>query len=96
MTPSAAAGRRWRRRRSSTANGWAIDVTHLAVALMKSRLKTAFNLDPGADYAVVGEPRDVGSARALWEQDPYQFQFWAVSLLEAQPRRSSGGRRPGD
>ena len=62
-----------------------IDVTHLAVALMKSRLKTAFNLDPGADYAVVGEPRDVGSARALWEQDPYQFQFWAVSLLEAQP-----------
>ena len=63
-----------------------IDVTHLAVALMKSRLKTAFNLDPGADYAVVGEPRDVGSARALWEQDPYQFQFWAVSLLEAQPQ----------
>ena len=63
-----------------------IDVTHLAVALMKSRLKTAFNLDPGADYAVVGEPRDVGSARALWEQDPFQFQFWAVSLLEAQPQ----------
>ena len=63
-----------------------IDVTHLAVALMKSRLKTAFNLDPGADYAVVGEPRDMGSARALWEQDPYQFQFWAVSLLEAQPQ----------
>ena len=63
-----------------------IDVTHLAVALMKSRLKTAFNLDPGADYAVVGEPRDVGGARALWEQDPYQFQFWAVSLLEAQPQ----------
>ena len=63
-----------------------IDVTHLAVALMKSRFKTAFNLDPGADYAVVGEPRDVGSARALWEQDPYQFQFWAVSLLEAQPQ----------
>ncbi len=63
-----------------------IDVTHLAVALMKSRLKTAFNLDPGADYAVVGEPRDVGSARALWEQDPYQFQFWAVSLLEVQPQ----------
>ena len=63
-----------------------IDVTHLAVALMKNRLKTGFNLEPGADYAVVGEPRDVGSARALWEQDPYQFQFWAVSLLEAQPQ----------
>ena len=63
-----------------------IDITHLAVALLKSRLKTAFNLNQGKDYGVVGEPRDVGSARALWEQDPYQFQFWAVSLLEAQPQ----------
>ena len=63
-----------------------IDVTHLAVALMKNRLKTAFDLEPGPDYRVVGEPVDVGSARALWEQDPFQFQFWAVSLLEAQPQ----------
>ena len=63
-----------------------IDITHLAVALMKSRLQTSFNLDPGTDYTVVGEPLDVGSARALWTQDPYQFQYWAVSLLEAQPQ----------
>ena len=63
-----------------------IDITHLAVALMKNRLKTAFDLEPGRDYEVVGEPQDAGSARALWEQDPYQFQFWAVSLLEAQPQ----------
>ncbi len=63
-----------------------VDITHLAVALMKNRLKTAFDLEPGRDYQVVGEPVDVGSARALWEQDPFQFQFWAVSLLEAQPQ----------
>ena len=63
-----------------------IDVTHLAVALMKNRLKTAFNLDPGKDYQVVGEPADVGSAGALAQQDRYQFQFWAMSLLEALPR----------
>ena len=63
-----------------------IDITHLAVALMKSRIKTSFNLDPGADYSIIGEPLDVGSARALWTQDPYQFQYWAVSLLEAQPQ----------
>ena len=64
-----------------------IDVTHLAVALMKSRLKTAFGLDPVKDYDVVGEPQDEGGATALWEQDPYQFQYWAVSLLEAQPQQ---------
>ena len=63
-----------------------IDITHLAVALMKNRLKTTFNIDAGKDYRVVGEPEDVGSSRALWEQDAYQFQYWAMSLLEAQPR----------
>ena len=64
-----------------------IDVTHLAVAIMKNRLKTAFELDPVKDYDVVGEPQDAGGATALWDQDPYQFQYWAVSLLEAQPQQ---------
>ena len=63
-----------------------IDITHLAVALMKNRLKTAFNILPGQDYQVGGEPVDVGSARALAEQDRFQFEFWAMSLLEAFPR----------
>ena len=66
-----------------------IDVTHLAVALMKNRLKTAFDIVPGRDYEVVGEPADAGSARALAEQDRYQFQFWAMSLLEAFPREQA-------
>ena len=63
-----------------------IDITHLAVALMKNRLKTAFSILPGKDYRVVGEPVDAGSARALAEQDRFQFEFWAMSLLEAFPR----------
>ena len=71
-----------------------IDVTHLAVALMKSRLKTAFDIVPGRDYEVVGEPADAGGARALAEQDRYQFQFWAMSLLEAFPREQ--GKRGAD
>ena len=66
-----------------------IDITHLAVALMKNRLKTAFTILPGQDYSVVGEPVDVGGARALAEQDRYQFEFWAMSLLEAFPREQS-------
>ena len=74
---------------------WAgIDITHLAVALMKNRLKTAFDVVPGRDYEVVGEPADVGGARALAEQDRYQFQFWAMSLLEAFPREQ--GKRGAD
>lgn len=75
--------------------GWVgIDITHLAVALMKHRLKTAHNLAAGQDYQVVGEPADVGGARALAEQDRFQFQFWALSLLEALPRDQ--GKRGAD
>ena len=37
----------------------------------------------------MGEPADVGSARALAEQDRFQFEFWAMSLLEAFPREHS-------
>ena len=64
-----------------------IDITHLAVAVMKNRLKTMFDLEPPRNYDVVGEPRDVESSRALSQQDRFQFQYWAVSLLEAQPRQ---------
>ena len=71
-----------------------VDITHLAVALMKNRLKTGYDLRPGRDYTVVGEPLDVGSARALAQQDRYQFQFWAISLLEARPREH--GKRGAD
>ena len=57
------------------------------LALSHTPSKTAFDLDPVKDYDVVGEPQDEGGAKALWEQDPYQFQYWAVSLLEAQPQQ---------
>ena len=65
-----------------------IDITHLAVNLMKNRLKKAFDIDPRTHYRVVGEPRDVGSARALWEQDTYEFQYWAMSMLPQTQLRS--------
>ena len=66
---------------------WAgIDITHLAVALMKHRLQASFDVIQDRDYDVIGEPVDVGSARALALQDRYQFQYWALSLIGARPR----------
>lgn len=61
-----------------------IDITHLAVALMRYRLHHAFG-DRLAPYDVIGVPTDEAGARALFQQDPYQFQFWALSLVEARP-----------
>jgi site-specific DNA-methyltransferase (adenine-specific) len=59
-----------------------IDITHLAIALIRNRL-TAF--DPAPLYGVVGEPADVAGAEALAKQDRYQFQWWALGMIGARP-----------
>lgn len=59
-----------------------IDITHLAISLVERRLKDAF---PGIQYQVLGTPQDAAGARDLAERDKYQFQWWAVSLVDAQP-----------
>lgn len=75
---------------------WAgIDITHLAIALQKYRLKDRFGLVEKRDYAVVGEPMDVPSARRLAQDDRYQFQWWALSLVKARPLGGAAGRRTG-
>jgi len=66
-----------------------IDITHLAINLIKNRLRTAFeHSDPPIDttYEVVGEPTDFAGAAALAEQkDKYQFQSWALGQVYARP-----------
>lgn len=60
-----------------------IDITHLAIALLKYRLADAFGDD--VKYEIIGEPKDTESAKALAVQDRYQFQWWALSLIRARP-----------
>jgi len=67
-----------------------IDVTHLAIGLIKKRLKDTFHED--VKYKIVGEPIDVESAHKLWEQNPYQFQCWAVNLIEGCPTKPGGDK----
>jgi adenine specific DNA methylase Mod len=66
-----------------------IDITHLAIAVMKKRLRDSFGIEP----EVIGEPKDFAGACALAQQDRYQFQWWALSLVGAQPL--SGERKKG-
>ena len=66
-----------------------IDITHLAISLIEKRLKDAF---PGIVFDVHGTPKDLDGARALAKADKYQFQWWAVSLVDAVPY---GGKKRG-
>lgn len=59
-----------------------IDVTHLAISLIERRMKAAF---ADADFTVEGTPRDLASALDLARRDKYQFQWWAVAMVEGVP-----------
>lgn len=61
-----------------------IDITHLAISLIRSRLKENYVL-ANKNYKIIGEPADFESARELAETNPYQFQWWALSLIDARP-----------
>ena len=70
---------------------WAgIDITHIAVTLMKNRLKDMFGIEPFSKknpdgYHVVGEPTSLPDAQTLSDADKYQFQYWALGLVGARP-----------
>lgn len=60
-----------------------IDITHLAISLIKVRLRDAFG--DMARYQVIGEPTTAEDAAELAEWDKYQFQWWALGLVGARP-----------
>ena len=67
-----------------------IDVTYLAINLIKRRLKDAFGDE--VDFEERGQPTDFGSAKELARLDKWQFQQWALSLIEARPRTQGDGK----
>jgi len=70
-----------------------IDITHLAITLMKKRLLDAFGTE--AKFNVMGEPTSLPDAAALAESDPYQFQWWALGLVGARPVEQKKGADKG-
>jgi len=61
-----------------------IDITHLAITLMRHRLHNTFGSEL-SPYEVIGDPKDLKSAEALAQEDRYQFEWWALGLVEARP-----------
>ena len=70
-----------------------IDITHLAVNLMRTRLRDTFAED--VQFSIVGEPTTVEGAAELARTDPYQFQFWALGLVGARPHEERKGADKG-
>ena len=60
-----------------------IDITNLAITLIRGRLTDAFA--GSAIYEVIGEPVSLQDAKNLARDDPYQFQWWALGWVGARP-----------
>lgn len=74
-------GRRW----------LGIDVTYLAVDLIDKRLRHTYGDDVAATYTVHGIPHDLDGARALFAANPFDFERWAVSLVDGEPNTKQVG-----
>jgi site-specific DNA-methyltransferase (adenine-specific) len=72
-----------------------IDITHLAINLIKHRLKDTFGEDISDKYEPIGEPVDLAGAKNLADEDKYQFQWWALGLVGARPAEKKKGADKG-
>lgn len=67
-----------------------IDITTLAINLVKHRLNAQFEdkfTGEGAKIKVDGLPKDLHGAKSLFEKDPFEFQYWVLDILNAMPTR---------
>lgn len=71
-----------------------IDITHIALSLIKHRLASAFG--DGAAFTTTGEPVSLPDARALSLQDRYQFELWALGLVGARPSDTEKKKKGAD
>jgi DNA modification methylase len=69
-----------------------IDITHLAIGLIKKRLADAFGESVRDTYQVIGEPVDLPGAQRLAQDDPYQFQWWGSASSVRGPQKKRKAR----
>src|SRR5205823_11134473 len=67
-----------------------IDVTYLAINLIRRRLEDAFGEE--IEFVEKGQPTDLGGAKQLAGNDKFQFQHWALSLVGARPLKEGEGK----
>jgi site-specific DNA-methyltransferase (adenine-specific) len=72
-----------------------IDITQLAITLIKNRLASAHGPEVLGTFTIVGEPTTVEDAKQLARDDPYQFQLWALGLVNARPLEIKKGMDKG-
>ncbi len=58
-----------------------VDISPIAISLIKRRLKNAFG-ESVSKFEVRGTPTTENSAKALWKQNPFAFEDWWLTEFE--------------
>ncbi|MFE9206220.1 DNA methyltransferase [Micromonospora sp. NPDC007230] len=70
-----------------------IDVTTLAIDLIDARLRHTYGEGVRKTYEVLGIPRDLAGAQALFKRSPFEFERWCVMTIDGQPNEKQVGDR---
>lgn len=68
-----------------------IDITYISVDLVIKRLTHTYGESVTKTFDTKGIPEDVGGAQKMFENDPFEFERWAVSKVNAQPNQKQVG-----
>lgn len=68
-----------------------IDITYIAVDLIQKRMRHRFGEEVTKTFEIDGIPRDLASAKALFARSPFEFERWAVSMVDGTPNERQVG-----
>lgn len=70
-----------------------VDITYIAIDLIEKRLLGTYGPEIADEYVISGIPHDKQAAFALFKKNPFDFERWAVSMVNAQPNAKQVGDR---
>ncbi len=68
-----------------------IDISYLAIDVIDKRMRATYGNSIAATYDILGIPMDVPGAEALAARNKFEFERWAVSLVDAVPNNKQIG-----
>jgi site-specific DNA-methyltransferase (adenine-specific) len=73
-----------------------IDITYIAIDLIIKRLQHRYGKEILDKFTTDGIPQDMEGARALFARNAFDFERWAVSLVDGQPNAKQVGDKGSD
>lgn len=68
-----------------------IDITYISVDLIIKRLQHTYGDSITNTFTTTGIPQDYAAAQAMFNNNAFEFERWAVTLVSAQPNQKQVG-----